>query len=134
MGLILLYIIMNKMQSKEQTEMIDWLSKKKYNFYATTTFKNKLPDETINRKMEYFSKHYLIDELFWVREYTSDLKPHVHMVIKSNKILKSYRKLSSELRVWGNTDFNLYEQSKARKCISYLCKEYGQPNSLWGIK
>ena len=55
------------MNSKQQDELTQWLSNKNYNFYVTTTFKNKLSDETINRKMEHFSNHYLIEELFWVR-------------------------------------------------------------------
>ena len=110
----------NEMESKQQNELTQWLSNKNYNFYVTTTFKNKLSDETINRKMECFSNHYLIEELFWVREYTSDGKPHIHMVIKTNKILKSYNKLPKLLKSWGNTEFRLFEKSKSTRCISYL--------------
>jgi hypothetical protein len=122
------------MESKEQNELTNWLSNKNYDFYVTTTFTNRLSDETINRKMECFSNHYLIEELFWVREYTSDGKPHIHMVIKTNKILKSYNKLPKLLKGWGNTEFRLFEKSKSTRCISYLNKEYHNQNSLWGIK
>ena len=122
------------MNSKQQDELTQWLSNKNYNFYVTTTFKNKLSDETINRKMEHFSNHYLIEELFWVREYTTDRKPHIHMVIKTNKIIKSYNKLPKLLKDWGNTDFRLFEKSKSTRCISYLVKEYHNQNFLWGIK
>ena len=122
------------MNSKQQDELTQWLSNKNYNFYVTTTFKNKLSDETINRKMEHFSNHYLIEELFWVREYTTDRKPHIHMVIKTNKIIKSYNKLPKLLKDCGNTDFRLFEKSKSTRCISYLNKEYHNQNSLWGIK
>jgi len=122
------------MNSKQQDELTQWLSNKNYNFYVTTTFKNKLSDETINRKMEHFSNHYLIEELFWVREFTSDSKPHIHMVIKTNKIIKSYNKLPKLLKDWGNTEFRLFEKSKSTRCISYLNKEYHNQNSLWGIK
>jgi len=122
------------MKSKQQDKLTKWLSNKSYNFYATTTFKNKLSDETINRKMEHFSNHYLIEELLWVREYTSDRKPHIHMVIKTNKIIKSYNKLPKLLKGWGNTEFRLFEKSKSTRCISYLVKEYHNQNFLWGIK
>ena len=122
------------MNSKQQDKLTQWLSNKSYNFYATTTFKNKLSDETINRKMEHFSNHYLIEELLWVREYTSDRKPHIHMVIKTNKIIKSYNKLPKLLKGWGNTEFRLFEKSKSTRCISYLVKEYHNQNFLWGIK
>lgn len=122
------------MKSKQQDKLTKWLSNKSYNFYATTTFKNKLSDETINRKMEHFSNHYLIEELLWVREYTTDRKPHIHMVIKTNKIIKSYNKLPKLLKGWGNTEFRLFEKSKSTRCISYLVKEYHNQNFLWGIK
>ena len=122
------------MNSKQQDKLTQWLSNKSYNFYVTTTFKNKLSDETINRKMEHFSNHYLIEELFWVREYTSDRKPHIHMVIKTNKIIKSYNKLPKLLEDWGNTEFRIFQKSKSTRCISYLVKEYHNQNFLWGIK
>ena len=122
------------MNSKQEDELTQWLSNKNYNFYVTTTFKNKLSDETINRKMEHFSNHYLIEELFWVREYTTDRKPHIHMVIKTNKIIKSYNKLPKLLEDWGNTEFRIFQKSKSTRCISYLVKEYHNQNFLWGIK
>ena len=122
------------MKSKQQHELTKWLSTKTYNFYVTTTFKNKLSDETINRKMEYFSNHYLVNELFWVREFTTDGKPHIHMVIKTNKIIKSYNKLPKLLEDWGNTEFRIFQKSKSTRCISYLVKEYHNQNFLWGIK
>jgi hypothetical protein len=64
----------------------------------------------------------------------TDGKPHIHMVIKTNKILKSYNKLPKLLKDWGNTDFRLFEKSKSTRCISYLSKEYHNHNFLWGIK
>ena len=134
MGVIFLYPIRNKMKSREQETLTNWLSKKNYHFYVTKTFTNRLSDETILKKMEYFKNHYLIEELFWVREFTTDGKPHIHMVIKSKKILKSFNKLKKILKDWGNTDFRIFSKSLSTNCLGYLSKEYHNENSLWGIK
>jgi len=38
------------MNSKQEDELTQWLSNKNYNFYVTTTFKNKLSDESIDKE------------------------------------------------------------------------------------
>ena len=121
-----------KVESRKQ-ELVKLIKSRNYHFYSTLTFTNRLCDETIIRKMEDFSKDYLIDEVLWFREFTSDGKPHIHMVIQVNNIPKGQTRLSYKLKQWGNTHFEPYDNQQSENCISYISKEYGKPNCLWGI-
>jgi hypothetical protein len=124
----------NKLKERERSEFRKWIKSKNFHIYSTVTFKNKLSDQTINRKMGDFTKHYLIDDIVWFREFTSDGKPHIHMVIQVNKLKKGWIKLKSILKDWGNTQFDLFDNKRSSECISYISKEYNKPNSLWGIE
>ncbi len=123
------------MNNNKQNEFSKWVSKRNWNFFSTVTFEYRLTDETIIKKMKYFSNHYLIEDILWFKEETSDGKSHIHMVIKTNKILKGYKKLKLELRKLGNTDFRLFDKNQSENVISYISKDYHRNNNpIWDFK
>jgi hypothetical protein len=145
MGLILLYLKNNNNMNLDtqdeltkpdiQHEFTKWLSDFGWDYFVTITFKKPYSDVNVNRKMDYISNHYLIERILWFREFTSDGKPHVHMIIKSEKTIKGFQKLHREFKRYGHIDFQMFDKYKSSNCIGYISKQMKYDKEvLWNIK
>ena len=101
----------------------------------TITFDKRVNDPNILSIMEDIESHYLVKGICWFREFTTKSLPHIHMVIHSDKIYKSYQKLPDVLKRYGQVDFQLFKSSQGAKGLDYISKMWGKDyNLIWNIK
>ena len=85
--------------------------------------------------MEDIEDHYLIQQLCWFREFTTNGLPHIHMVVKTNKLTKSIKTLPIHLKKWGQIDFQLFRDTTKSQGIDYISKLWGKDKDLiWNVK
>ncbi len=129
-GLTKLYQVM-----KEHRDLTKWMDQNQWDFFVTLTFDQKFNDTHILHIMEDIESHYLVKGICWFREFTTTGLPHIHMVILSDKIYKSFQKLPLVLKRYGQVDFQLFKSSQGTKGLDYISKMWGKDDNLiWNIK
>ena len=130
LGLTKLYQVMN-----EPREITNWITRHQWDFFITITFDKRYSDSHILNIMEDIENHYLITKICWFREFTTTGLPHIHMVVKSNKLNKSINTLPFHLKKWGQIDFQLFKDNNKSKGIDYISKLWGRDKDLiWNVK
>ena len=107
---------------REQGEITRWIEKERWDLFITLTFDKKYNDTHILNIMDDIESHYLIKSICWFREFTSTGLPHIHMIVKTTKLLKSIRTLPKHLKRWGQVDFQLFRESQKTEGINYISK------------
>jgi hypothetical protein len=120
---------------KEHRDITKWMDLTQWDFFVTITFDKKFNDPHILHIMEDIETHYLVKGICWFREFTTTGLPHIHMVIHSDKIYKSFQKLPNVLKRYGQVDFQLFKSSQGTKGLDYISKMWGKDDNLiWNIK
>jgi hypothetical protein len=119
----------------EPREITKWITQHQWDFFITITFDKRYSDTHILNIMEDIENHYLIQQICWFREFTTTGLPHIHMVVKSNKLTKSIKTLPKHLKKWGQIDFQLFRNKTMNEGIDYISKLWGKDNDLiWNVK
>jgi hypothetical protein len=114
---------------KEQ--IVDTLISYDWDYFITLTFKRKVGDGDIQRMMDRFTNHYLIEGWVWCREWTTLGYPHLHLLLSINE-LKKVDRLKTILGEMGDV---LWEEfNKFKGGVGYTLKSYGTQNYLWDMK
>lgn len=120
---------------KEHRDLTKWMNEYRWDFFVTLTFDKRYSETHILQTMKSIETHYLINGICWFREFTTTGLPHIHMVIHSDKIYKSYKKLPIVLKRYGQVDFQLFKSSQGTRGLDYISKMWDKDDNLiWNIK
>ena len=116
---------------KSTNTIVDKLKTYEWDYFVTLTYKRKVCDGEIQKMMNRFTQHPHITGWVWVREFTSLLYPHLHLLLKLSD-MKKYHRVKHYLEEMGDVHFVKYD--KTQEGVSYTLKTYGSHNDLWDMK
>ena len=109
----------------------EFVLKYDWDFFITLTYEHNPKSETIRNHIDnIYNKNYWIERCIWVKEYTKNNLPHLHIVMKTKDKNQSYKTLHKILKQYGNVDIQYIDERKTYG--GYMFKSIDLNNNDWG--
>ena len=121
-------------QSKIVTSMGNWLSKTKWDYFSTITYRYDIKPKQNYKVMTDLERHLMtLDKpfnMFWVTEYTNyNYNTHNHLLVKGDIVGDINYHLKSKSLIGDHVKHLPYEKSASMYVSKYIC----DTKTNWGI-